>query len=221
MIRSFSSLISTTQERIKIARTLGNNHINNRRPSATFSSSISTTTTAVSPSVSPSPIYSPTDPLGNTSCTPSPEISSPAPAPQQPPISSLLQFRNHRKMQKMLRQVDKHHPNQTKKDSSNNTINTTNTFTSTSISTAQPSKHDHKSKHVSTDQRASGQEREGERSEQFGERTRARPSTSARASGNGERVEVAVESVTTATFQSFLLRLFLGNAVALLVAFVA
>ena len=218
MIRSFSSLVSTTQERIKIARTTASAHnrSNNRRPSAAFSSSISTTTknaTIATPSetmVSPSTINNSTSPPGNTPSPAPLDISSLAPTPLPRPISSLSQFRNHRKIQKMLRQGDKH-PNLAKRDNSSNTITTT-TITSINFH-APPTRNDHKSKHIPIDQRVSGQERESERVEQSVERARAKASTGTRAGGGSERVEVAVESITTTRFQSFVLDLFLGHSI--------
>jgi len=230
MIRRFSTLISTTQERIKIDNMSKNNHHNKRRPSTSFSSlSTSTTMTTVSSEtmVSPSSTQTPSNPLDHATSPTTQEISSTVPTPQPRPISSLLQFRNHRKIQKMLRQVDKH-PNPTIKDNNNNNNNSNHTNSSninhtniTSSSNTLPTKNDHKSKHVfSTDQRRNGNDRENDRHELFSERTKARPSTSTstRASGSNERVEVVIETITTARFQSFVLHLHLGKDVTLLKA---
>ena len=219
MIRSFSTLISTTQERIKIAKMSENNHYrNNRRPStASSSSSLSSSTmNATSTSmVSPSSINTPTNPLDNTTSPISQDISSPARTPQPRPISSLLQFRNHRKIQKMLRQVDKL-PNPTKKDNHNH--NNNHTITSSSHTLSMSTKNDHKNKHVSMEHRGNGHDRENDKHELFSDRTKTRASTSTRASGGSERVEVVIETITTARFQTFVLRLHLGNGVKLLTA---
>ena len=79
-------------------------------------------------------------------------------------------------------------------------------------------KNDHKNKHVSMEHRGNGHDRENDKHELFSDRTKTRASTSTRASGGSERVEVVIETITTARFQTFVLRLHLGNGVKLLKA---